>query len=343
MRIGKNPAKEAIGLEVKYYHRIIVPVYIPNFDGYFKDAKQILTLCLNSILNTIHEKACVTVVNNGCCEPIRQLLDEYFSEGKIDQLVHFNENKGKVDAIYSVAKGCYEPLITITDSDILFLPGWIAAVEQTITVFPEIGLISPCPVPALWNYTNSSTLLSGLLGFNGRFEKIISDDDLLKFPKSVNKDDYYQGKEALLQKQLCLTRKDRKILIGCGHFAATLRREVFKFAPDMPSLIKITGKSEFTYIDEPVDRAGLLRVGTSKILAHHMGNHLESWMTEELKSIIATSKPSPVERVPDIKRTAAIIFPYKIRRLLNVILAARFPRSIILKLYGVSQSLHFKS
>ena len=42
MRIGLNPHKDKLQEESDYIHQVIIPVYIPNMDGYFKDVFEIL-------------------------------------------------------------------------------------------------------------------------------------------------------------------------------------------------------------------------------------------------------------------------------------------------------------
>ena len=47
MRIGNNPEKEQNILEVDAYHRVVIPVYIPNLtEPYFKDGLKILSVIL---------------------------------------------------------------------------------------------------------------------------------------------------------------------------------------------------------------------------------------------------------------------------------------------------------
>ena len=49
MRIGMSDTKDVVSaLEVRR-HRVILPVYIPRLTGYFKDAIEILSLCLTSL------------------------------------------------------------------------------------------------------------------------------------------------------------------------------------------------------------------------------------------------------------------------------------------------------
>ena len=49
MRVGFNPNKDKNLVRSDYYHKIIIPVYIPNFEGYFKDSFRIFKICLESL------------------------------------------------------------------------------------------------------------------------------------------------------------------------------------------------------------------------------------------------------------------------------------------------------
>ena len=54
MRIGFNPNKDKIKEVDEYFHQVIIPVYIPNKHGYFKDSFQILVHSLESLFKTSH-------------------------------------------------------------------------------------------------------------------------------------------------------------------------------------------------------------------------------------------------------------------------------------------------
>jgi hypothetical protein len=144
MRLGTNPEK---GKKIEHaaYHKIIVPIYVPNLEGYFKDGLKITRLCIESLIATKHSKALLTVVNNNSCIEVRNYLNDKFEKGEIEELVHYNRNLGKIDAVIPLARGSSEPLITITDGDVLFDQGWMQAVEEVYEVFPETGMVSPVP------------------------------------------------------------------------------------------------------------------------------------------------------------------------------------------------------
>ena len=61
MRIGINPEKNNKDITIENYHRVIIPVFIPHFNEYFKDSLQVFKLCIQSILLTVHSKTRITI------------------------------------------------------------------------------------------------------------------------------------------------------------------------------------------------------------------------------------------------------------------------------------------
>ena len=50
MRIGSNPnIHKSIALAT-FSHRVIIPVYIPNAEGYFADAFSVFKICIQSLI-----------------------------------------------------------------------------------------------------------------------------------------------------------------------------------------------------------------------------------------------------------------------------------------------------
>ena len=291
MRIGFNPIKDNYSLEVDNYHRIIVPVYIPHFEGYFKDTFEVFQLCIESLLLTIHEKSRITIYNNNCHPDVKKYIDEKFRESAlIDQVFHSKENLGKVNAILAATKGNLEPLITITDADVLFKQGWQSAVEQTFIAFPEAGTISPVPSSKVYKLCTSNNWYYGFFKGKLAFENVQDPEAMHQFDLSLgNKELMY--KPIHLKKYLVLTNKQNtaKAVMGCGHFVATLKREVFDKGSNSPAFIKIVGGVETAFIDSPNEKLGLLRLATLKNYAYHMGNCTENWMLQEFESLKSTN------------------------------------------------------
>ena len=250
MRIGSNPEKASNSINLVAYHRVIVPVYIPNFEGYFKDSFAIFKLNIESLLATIHEKTRITIYNNASHPVVKQYIDEKFKDSeRLDQVFHSKENLGKVNAILAAVKGNLEPLVTITDSDVLFQHDWQLEVEKTFADFPNAGMVSPVPgSKALKNFT-ANNWYCGIVG-NGsiRFQAVKDPSALKRFDASLgNANPMYS--EAHLKDYLLLSQKGKKAVMGCGHFVATLRREVFDQGSNTPAFIKIVGGVENKFID----------------------------------------------------------------------------------------------
>lgn len=290
MRIGLSKAKQNSELHIDSYHRVVVPVYIPNLEeDYFKGGLEILKLCLESLLNTIHEKTRVSIINNGCCPEVIAYLEQlYHTNNEVDQLYNSQLNLGKINAIYGILKSSLEPLITITDADVMFLPQWQSETENVFHQFPKAGMVAPVPSSIAYeNEITSTTVGYGIWNRKMKFHDVVNPRGLQLFQESIGRVIYH--KEHLDQYPI-LNDKNAKAVIGCGHFVATLKRSSFDTAPVRPSNHKIIGGSERTYIDKPNNDGGYLRLATMDNYAYHLGNVPEEWMYDEL--------PKKKEKVP---------------------------------------------
>jgi glycosyltransferase involved in cell wall biosynthesis len=336
MRVGINPEKQNTELNVKSYHRVVIPVYIPNLEeAYFKDGLKILKLCLRSLLHTIHPKTRISIINNGCCDNVVDYLKKiYQSEDKVDQLYHSKINLGKVNAIYAVVKSNLEPLITITDADVLFLPKWQTEVENVITDFPESGMVSPVPSSVGYRspYLNS-TVYYGLIKGRLKFENVLHPEGMKKFEESVGRKMY---NKAHLKKYLTVSNSVSSAVIGCGHFVATMRAEVFKSGPKEVCQHKIVSGSETKYFDIPNDKAGFLRLATKGNYAYHLGNVYESWMDNEMEQI--KKQPTNTETLNSIsKANPHFKWQQFCGKILRIVVLKRF-KNYYFKSKGISSS-----
>ncbi|NMH86347.1 glycosyltransferase family A protein [Flavivirga algicola] len=285
MRIGTNPEKLQNILEIDSYHRVVIPVYIPNLtEDYFKDALKIFKLCFESLQKTIHSKTRISIINNGCCDEVLNYLTKIYNvHENVDQLLNSKINLGKVNALYSAIKSNLEPLITITDSDVMFLPEWQQKVENILEAFPESGMVSP--VPSSIAYKGEflySTIYYALTKGKLQFTNVKHPDGLEKFEKSIGRQLYNQTHK---EKYLTVTSKKEKAVLGCGHFVATFKADVFNHAPKENCKLKIVGGSENNYLDKPNDKGGFLRLATHGNYAYHLGNIFEPWMEDKMNEI----------------------------------------------------------
>jgi hypothetical protein len=272
MRKGFNPIYST-DIETKPgYHRVIMPVYIPNLKGYYADSYEILRLSIESLLLTVHDKTLVTIINNASCTEVTNYLRGLVLAKRIDQLVDYQENKGKVDPVVAIMRGCHEQLITVTDADVLFKHGWQQAVEDLFAISKYVGMVSPLPIPSLRYAYAANSWFWGAVKMKLVRLSHFKTDLLLEFYKSIGRTDV-------------LTIEDKHPIgikfghlfgiIGAGHFCATYHRCITKFIPHVSSG-KTFKAAEQKYLDEPVVKAGLMRLSTKESYIYHMGNTLTS-------------------------------------------------------------------
>jgi hypothetical protein len=286
-------------------------VYIPTLEGYFAHGLEILQLCLNSLYCSCQGAASITVVANGAAPQVIQALQSDYDAGKLDQLILNQQNRGKVDAVVSIARGCHEELITITDCDVLFKPQWIAAIEALFQQFPECGFASPFPNPLTAWYHTSATVLASALRRELALAKVIPDEDLDQFARSIGQPQLYKPEHRAAH--MVVKRNGAIACVGSGHFVFTIRKEVVDSIPRQPSLKTVSNDSEEQWLDIPPDRSGFWRLSTARAYAYHMGNTPEPWMYER-SSEVATELPAGRCSLPRSTRSSTAALPLKLRR-----------------------------
>lgn len=288
MRIGSNPEKFNNKIDSISYHRVIIPVYIPSSQGYFNEALEIFKLNLESLLLTAHERTRITIYNNNSSPEVKEYIDKMYSEYPIiDQVFNSKENLGKINAILAAAKGNLEPLITISDSDVLFKHDWQNQVEELFLSFPGAGMVSPVPNSRAYNAFTANNWFIGILGKGKiRFEEVNDPQAMKKFEHSLG-DKVRLFSPANLDKYLVLNLKGKRAVMGSGHFIATLRREIIDYGSNTPAFLKIQGGVENKFLDIPNEELGFLRLSTLGNYAYHMGNIKEDWMLKEFQTLKA--------------------------------------------------------
>jgi hypothetical protein len=287
MRVGFNPHKDKIHTESEYRHQIIIPVYIPNQEGYFKDSFKILELCLDSLFKTIHKNTYITIVNNGSGIEVVDYLNHLFQENKIQEVIH-TTNIGKLNAVLKGISGNNFPLITVSDSDVLFLSGWQEASHAVFDAFPKTGAV--CPTPSSRSLRTYTANVYWDLFFSNQLKctPVVNPDALKRFGFSIGNANFYNATQ--LRTFLTISKGDVKAVVGAGHFVTTYRAEVFENPENRFSKHKMGGNSEGQFLDIPVVKKGFWRVSTADNYAYHMGNVVEDWMCDVVSQLTQNEK-----------------------------------------------------
>lgn len=278
MRIGSNPHKDQPLNQSDYSHQIVIPVYIPNQEGYFKDSFKIFKICLESLFSTIHDKTYITVVNNGCGDFVKIYLDELLQVNKIQELIH-SQNIGKINAVFKGLSGNNIPLVTITDADVLFLSDWQTETMNIFSNIPKAGVVGIVPQLQMYKSLSGNVIFDNLFNKHLQFLPIKNPEGIIHFYESIGWGRDYNPD--YLKFGLGLEFESFKCFIGAGHFVATYKKDMFEEIKTFLDY-KLGGTSE-AYLDKAPLKKDYWRLSTQGNHAYHMGNVYEDWMEAPLK------------------------------------------------------------
>lgn len=290
MRKGKNLSKDILLPVSDSDHRIIIPLYIPEEEGYYKDAFTIFTYCLNSIHKTTFSNIKVSVISNGCCNSVNTKLFQLQQEQFIDELIIEKENIGKINSVLKALRTAQERLITITDADVLFDNNWEKEVLKVFEAFPKAGAVSPVPVFRTHFRLTSNIWFDNLFSARLKFRPVKDPEGMTLFANSIGwpwLDIKYKDVIGTLK-----SKNGIVAVLGSSHFVCTYKREVFSKMPKNNTIYKLGGDSEYLYTDLPVLKMGGYRLATYGNYAYHLGNVLEDWMTQKLITLRTEIKES---------------------------------------------------
>ncbi len=145
MRRGQNPAKFVTGVAKPQRVTIAVITYAPFLKGYYAQALKVLEVCLRSIQATTTLPYDLMVFDNGSCDEVQDYLMRKHRAGLIQYLILSKKNLGKAGAwnlLFSAAPG---EVIAYSDSDVLFLEGWLERSLEILNTFPDVGMVTARP------------------------------------------------------------------------------------------------------------------------------------------------------------------------------------------------------
>lgn len=283
MRKGFNPNKDKIQETSDFFHQVIVPIYIPNHEGYFRDSFQILKYCLTSLFKTIHSRTYITVVNNGSCDDVSEYLQILLEQNKIHEVIHTTAI-GKLNAILKGLTGHKFDLITIADADVMFLNGWQKATYDVFSAFKKAGAVGNTPSSKVLKHHTSNVIMENIFSSKLSFTDVLNPEAMKMFAYSIGNDTFYN--DVHLKKYLTITSKNTKAIVGTGHFATTYRGPIFENLKTTYTPYSLGGNSESIFLDHPVEKKGYWRLTTEENYIYHLGNVYEKWMDEVYNRLV---------------------------------------------------------
>ncbi|MDO9509763.1 MAG: glycosyltransferase family 2 protein, partial [Candidatus Magasanikbacteria bacterium] len=166
-------------------------------------------------------------------------------------------------------------LVTISDSDVLFLPNWQ---KETVKIFKEVpkaGVVGIVPQFKMYEANCGNVIFDNLFNFNLKFIPVKNSNALIRFYDSIGWARNYN--QDYLEYNLGLKiNPELNVLLGSGHFVATYKKDIFE---EITTFIpyKLGGISE-AYLDRAPLKKDYWRLTTYDNFAYHMGNTFEEWM-----------------------------------------------------------------
>jgi hypothetical protein len=320
MRLGINPLKTNPSLlDHSAFHRIIVPVHIPNDEGYFAGQSDVLKECLDSISETVSfQTTRITVINNGSNVVISDYLRRLLDSGQINRLVHISENRGKLESVINEARASTEEYISLIDADMLMFPGWEHAVFEIFNAFPKAAVVSPMPAPQHSFYYNEICAFD-LISRNRLRFGMVSDQAIDLIETGLNA---FGSLAGFRGGEFYTEAGGVRARIGCGHCCATYRREIFFEDVRRKVEYVFKGGVEKFYIDYIPESWTYWRMATMEAYCYHMGNTLPSdWVRDIEKSFVnrsLTTQPLSRPIIHPITKSWRLTFAVK-KRLGNLL------------------------
>ena len=320
MRQGVNPEKIKNEKNKRYWHRVIIPVYIPNItEVYYSNMLEVFEFCLQSVIKSINiNTTALTIINNNSVNEVDEIIKTHLES--IDKYVYINENKGKVYTVLNEARAVYESFVTISDADVYFEKGWENEVFKIFKEYDRAGVVAPLACQGLAFNHNYTLFFDNFLLGKVKYNKVVSDKDCELYIKGLgnnsilNRNNKYNWKE----KQYYLDKKV-KAIIGCGHFVATYRSSLFSNQKNFPEL-KFKNGYEDSFIDVLGDKKGYYRLSTVKSFAYHMGNKIDNNYLELKNDLIEKQVPFNEIRIRSIRNS----IPYEVKKIVFKIIKKIF-------------------
>lgn len=289
MRIGQNPAKFV--QNVSRPERITVAVlnYIPFLSGFYAEGLDVLRACLLSSRNAPGPAFDLLVFDNGSCTEARDFLIGEKEAGRIQYLILSEKNVGKGGAWNIILAGAPGEVISYSDSDVLFSPGWLARSMEILETFPGVGMVTARP------FRTPPALLQSTLRWastNARLEEgqFIPWETFLEFNLSLGQSEEENREVYAETRDWRIEYKGVAAFAGASHWQFTgYKYRLQQFLPfDMEKPM-----GQVRELDRRMDQAGLLRLMVAEPLAMNMSNTLGYVRGELAAKLRAQHKPRP--------------------------------------------------
>ena len=304
MRRGFSPLKRSDPIEDAAEVSVCLLNTIPDTEGYFAQALDVLKLALASIRHHADRKFDLLVVDNGSCRVVVEYLQAELMAGRIDYLILNRRNIGAGNGLFQLLRSAPGRYVFFSDGDIYYRPGWMEAHLRIMKTFPKVGVVGGVPVRGMDSRHTNSTIqwAEEDLEVDSQRGDLISRETLDEYRQSVGlsgKEDHQKGSTLLqtqdLQLDYLLSFRKVAAYVGASHMQCLVSRPAIEALPMTwtDKLMKTKGET----VDRPLDELGFLRLSTPEACVYHIGNMItEDWLRQEFQRLVSGAAPSRQDR-----------------------------------------------
>lgn len=278
MRVGVNPLRNSAAPVKAPGVVAAVITHLPELTGYHKERLAIVKACLNSMRDNAGMRCSILVWDNGSCGELREWLIRSFHA----QYLMWAPNAGKGAAKSAILRMFpAETLVSISDDDMLFFPGWLYEQVKLARAFPNVGAVTGYPCRSMMQHNKATLAWAKEAGCRVETGRFIPEEWEVEYAESLgmNVESFleenqkkeetrieYQGMLAYAGAHHC------QALYPAGRVAPLARWDGMASGGELPW-------------DEAIDQAGLLRLATMDRLCTHMGNKIDPKLEADLKGM----------------------------------------------------------
>jgi len=267
MRVGMNPLAE---VKLPPLPEIVAAVitHLPNRKGYHAHRFEVVQASIASLQENAGRDLPLYVWDNGSDDDFRDWL---VNDLRPDMLT-LSRNIGKATARTAILRSLPpQTIVCYADDDVYFSPNWLDPQLELLEGFPNVGVVSGCPVRTQQRWGTSATLKWARENATLREGRFIPDEWEFDFCRSIGRD-YVQHMDDTAGEVDYLIEYQGMQAIATAHHMQFVGYAGRLAEPAIWTTKAMRAEQSF---DVMVDRKGLLRLTTPERLTRHIGNVLE--------------------------------------------------------------------
>lgn len=261
----------------------VVVVYVPHLRGYFTDRLGVVRLSLESLIRHKPADTPLLVFDNGSCMEVRSLLAEGARRGEISYVLRSRTNIGTPAALRLILGLGIRRLIAYGDDDVFYDPGWLEAMLEVWSAFPQAGMVSGVATLDGADHAVEATLRLA------REDRSIRWDGEPLLPEEWEEDwAVSTGRDPKARLELVrrtpvprLVCAGREAYVGATHFQYLGRAE--DLAACLPKAWPDSLMGNMRILDDGIDGLGRMRLSTPRRVTRHIGNAVSSRLREQAR------------------------------------------------------------